>query len=43
VIATATGDLVLLDLNAWPSFALYRDEAATVIAAYLAIRFQGGR
>jgi hypothetical protein len=43
VIATATGDLVLLDLNAWPSFALYRDEAATVIAAYLAIRFRGGR
>jgi hypothetical protein len=43
VIATATGDLVLLDLNAWPSFALYRDEAAAVIAAYLAIRFRGGR
>jgi len=43
VIATATGDLVLLDLNAWPSFALYRDEAATVIAAYLATRFQRGR
>ena len=43
VIATATGNLVLLDLNAWPSFALYRDEAATVIAAYLATRFRGGR
>ncbi len=27
-----TGDLVLLDLNAWPSFALYRDEAAVAIA-----------
>ena len=27
-IATADGRLVLLDLNAWPSFALYRDEAA---------------
>ena len=27
-IATADGELVLLDLNAWPSFALYRDEAA---------------
>jgi hypothetical protein len=40
VIATATGDLVLLDLNAWPSFALYRDEAATIIAGYLAARFR---
>ena len=27
-IATPAGGLVLLDLNAWPSFALYRDEAA---------------
>ena len=27
-IVTAAGELVLLDLNAWPSFALYRDEAA---------------
>jgi hypothetical protein len=43
VIATATGDLVLLDLNAWPSFALYRDEAAPVIAAYLALRFGEAR
>lgn len=40
-IATATGDLVLLDLNAWPSFALYRDEAAASIASYLALRFAG--
>jgi len=31
--------LVLLDLNAWPSFALYRDEAAPVIASYLLLRF----
>jgi hypothetical protein len=38
-IATADGDLVLLDLNAWPSFALYRDEAAPIIADYLAQRF----
>ncbi len=38
-IATPSGDLVLLDVNAWPSFALYRDEAAPVIAAYLALRF----
>jgi len=41
-IATADGDLVLLDLNAWPSFALYREEAAPAIAAYLALRFDGG-
>lgn len=33
------GGLVLLDLNAWPSFALYRDEAAPAIAAHLARRF----
>jgi len=39
-IATAAGDLVLLDLNAWPSFALYREEAAARIAAYLALRFR---
>jgi hypothetical protein len=43
VIATATGDLVLLDLNAWPSFALYRDEAAAAIADHLQRRFQGLR
>ena len=41
-IATADGGLVLLDLNAWPSFALYREEAAPAIAAYLALRFDGG-
>ena len=38
-IATADGQLVLLDLNAWPSFALYRDEAAAAIGSYLALRF----
>ena len=42
-IATATGELVLLDVNAWPSFALYRDEASAAIASYLALRFSGGR
>jgi hypothetical protein len=36
VIARAGGELVLLDLNAWPSFALYREEASPVIAEYLA-------
>jgi len=33
------GGIVLLDLNAWPSFALYREEAAPRIADYLARRF----
>jgi len=33
------GHLTLIDLNAWPSFALYRDEAAAEIAGYLARRF----
>jgi hypothetical protein len=40
-IATADGGIVLLDVNAWPSFALYREEAASAIAAYLALRFDG--
>jgi hypothetical protein len=40
-IATPAGELVLLDLNAWPSFALYREEAAERIAAHLALRFTG--
>ena len=31
------------DVNAWPSFALYRDEAAERIAAHLALRFLDGR
>jgi D-alanine-D-alanine ligase-like ATP-grasp enzyme len=42
-IATATGDLVLLDVNAWPSFALFREEASAAIASYLALRFSGER
>ncbi len=42
-IATPAGDLVLLDLNAWPSFALYREEAAAAIAAHLMLRFRGVR
>ncbi len=41
-IATRDGQLVMVDLNAWPSFALYRDEAAAQIAAHLAARFNGG-
>jgi hypothetical protein len=42
-IASGDGGLQLLDLNAWPSFALYRDEAAPVIASYLALRFGAPR
>lgn len=42
-IVTPAGALVLLDVNAWPSFALYRDEAAAAIAGYLTRRFEGGR
>jgi D-alanine-D-alanine ligase-like ATP-grasp enzyme len=41
-IVTASGRIVLLDLNAWPSFALYREEAAERIAEYLTRRFAGG-
>ena len=37
-IVGAHGALTLLDLNAWPSFARYRDEAAEVIAAHVALR-----
>ncbi len=42
-IAPGDGRLVLIDLNAWPSFALYRDEASAQIAAYLEARFRGDR
>ena len=42
VIVTPAGQPVLLDLNAWPSFALYREEAAAAIAGYLVQRFRGG-
>jgi hypothetical protein len=41
-IVTKRGALVLIDLNAWPSFALYRDEASAQIASYLKQRFTGG-
>ena len=40
---TPGSEIVLLDVNAWPSFALYRDEAAPRIAEHLALRFLGGR
>ncbi|MGH9367237.1 MAG: hypothetical protein ACRD3M_06155 [Thermoanaerobaculia bacterium] len=38
-IAGPGGELVLIDLNAWPSFALYRDAASEKIAAFLAACF----
>jgi dTDP-glucose pyrophosphorylase len=38
-IATASGDTILIDVNAWPSFALYREIAADKIAARIAERF----
>ncbi len=41
-IVTPASEIVLLDLNAWPSFALLRDEAAPRIAGHLALRFLGG-
>lgn len=41
-IASEGGGLVVIDLNAWPSFALYRDEASVQIASYLEARFTGG-
>jgi hypothetical protein len=40
-IATREGGIFLIDLNAWPSFALYRDVASDRIASYLAARFRG--
>lgn len=39
-IATREGRVVLIDLNAWPSFALYREIASERIASYLATRFR---
>jgi len=39
-IAGPDGRLVLIDLNAWPSFALYREVAAPRIAEALAARFR---
>jgi len=39
-IATASADTILIDVNAWPSFALYRETAAEKIAARVAARFR---
>ena len=39
-IVTPAGEIFLIDVNAWPSFALYREEAADRIAAHLAARLR---
>ena len=39
-IIRADGEPVIIDLNAWPSYARYRDQAAQAIANHLADRFQ---
>jgi hypothetical protein len=39
-IIQANGEPVIVDVNAWPSYARYRDRAAEVIADFLAERFQ---
>jgi hypothetical protein len=39
-IAGPGGKIVLIDLNAWPSFALYRETASSRIAECLAVRFR---
>ena len=40
-IASADGHLTIIDVNGWPSFALFRGIASARIAAYLADRFRG--
>lgn len=40
-IVTASGEIFLIDMNAWPSFALFRAEAAKVIGQYLLSRLSG--
>jgi len=41
-IIRPTGEIVLIDINAWPSFALFREEAASRIAAWLLYRIRKG-
>lgn len=41
-IVSEGGAMTVIDLNAWPSFALYREKAAERIASYLAEQFLGG-
>jgi glutathione synthase/RimK-type ligase-like ATP-grasp enzyme len=39
-IIQANGEPMIIDLNAWPSYARFRDQAAEAIADYLTERFQ---
>jgi hypothetical protein len=39
-IIQANGEPMIIDLNAWPSYALYRDQAAQAIADHLSERFR---
>jgi hypothetical protein len=39
-IIQANGQPVIIDLNAWPSYARYREQAAQAIADYLTERFE---
>ena len=39
-IIQADGEPMIIDMNAWPSYARYRDQAARAIADYLNERFQ---
>jgi hypothetical protein len=39
-VIKADGEPMIIDLNAWPSYALYRDRAAQAIADHLAERFR---
>jgi hypothetical protein len=39
-IIQADGQPVIVDVNAWPSYARFRDRAAQVIADFLSERFQ---
>jgi hypothetical protein len=39
-IVQADGKPVIIDINAWPSYARYRDSAAQAIADHLTERFQ---
>src|SRR5574337_2008812 len=41
-IVTPRGEILLIDINAWPSFALFREEAAQQIAAWLLRRVKKG-
>jgi glutathione synthase/RimK-type ligase-like ATP-grasp enzyme len=41
-IITPAGEIFLIDINAWPSFALFREEAAAQIAAWLLRRVRQG-